>query len=499
MTTNDYNFFFQDDWRVSPRVTLNLGLRYEYQQNPNAIATNINPALPQTANKVSDKNNWGPRFGFAYDVNGDGKTVVRGGYGIYYGRVINSTVYQALISTGVGIDVAQRQVTLQAASTGSPIYPTLLGAGTLVPSAVQYFATGFQLPRIHQLDAIFERQIARNTVVSASYLFSYGQYLPNFVDTNLPVLGGPNTGFVNINVFGGPAGGQVLHQPIFLGATQPTAFTTPRPNPAYGQITEIRSDVFSKYNALVLGFNRRLTNGLQIQSNYTLSRAYDSGQTSATFTNNNNPFNAFDQAGENALSAFDRRHKFVFSLVYNTRYKNKDNKVARAFLNGWTIAPIFNAFSGQRYTGNVSGNISTGAFGFTSCTSGGVTASCFTPGGGVNGSGGSNRFALFPRNFFKQPAIKYLDLRLSRRFNLGEKAKIEVLGEAFNFFNRTQVTSVNSTLYNFATPTSLAPIVPCPVGIAQCLTLNSTFQQTTGADSTLFRERQVQLAVRFEF
>ena len=88
------------------------------------------------------------------------------------------------------------------------------------------------------------------------------------------------------------------------------------------------------------------------------------------------------------------------------------------------------------------------------------------------------------RNFFKQPPIKYFDLRVSRRFAIGEKAKIEVLGEAFNFFNRTQVTSVNTTLYNLSGST---------------LTFNPTFGSTTGADSTLFRERQVQLAVRFEF
>jgi len=74
-----------------------------------------------------------------------------------------------------------------------------------------------------------------------------------------------------------------------------------------------------------------------------------------------------------------------------------------------------------------------------------------------------------------------------------------VLAEAFNLFNRTQVTLVNSTLYNFATPTSTGATTPCPAGIAQCLTANPTFGTVTGADSTLFRERQVQLAVRFEF
>jgi len=203
-----------------------------------------------------------------------------------------------------------------------------------------------------------------------------------------------------------------------------------------------------------------------------------------TFSSNNLPFNAFDQSGEGALSAFDRRHKFVYSMVYNTHYNNKDNKAARALLNGWTISPIFNWFSGARYTSAISGSIAPTSFGFAAST---------TPGGGVNGSGGSTRFALLPRNFYHQPSIQYLDLRLSRRFPIGEKAKIEVLAEAFNFFNRTQVTGVNTSIYSFST-------TGCPAGgSAQCLLFNTPFQQVTGADSTLFRERQVQLAVRFEF
>jgi Carboxypeptidase regulatory-like domain/TonB dependent receptor len=486
LSTRDLNFFVQDDWRVSSRLTVNLGYRYEYQRNPFNDPTRVNSAIPQTGNRVSDKNNHGPRIGFAYDINGDGKTSIRGGYGIYYGRVINSTVYQALINTGTGIDVSQRQVSVTATNAIAPIYPNLIPPGTLTTPSVNYFATNFQLPRIHQLDAVFEREIARNTVVSASYLFSLGQYLPNFVDVN---LGGPST-FVNLNVVGGPFDGRIYRTPIFVG---------PRPIPTFGQIQEIRSDVFSKYNALVLQFNRRMTKGVQITSSYTLSRAYDNGQTSSTFTPTFSvPFNSFDQSGEGALSSFDRRHKFVYSMVWTSHYKNKDNKAARALLNGWTVAPIFNWFSGARYTGNLTGSISPVSFGFSgaACTPNTfpTATGCGTPGGGVNGSGGSQRFALLPRNFYHQPAIQYLDLRVSRRFPIGEKANVEVLAEAFNFFNRTQVTSVNATIYGFATGAS------CPAGGSlQCLTFNTPFQQTTGADSTLFRERQVQLAVRFEF
>jgi outer membrane receptor protein involved in Fe transport len=475
MRTTDLNYFIQDDWRVTPRFTLNLGLRYEYQRNPNPV--NPNPTLPQTDNKVDDRNNFGPRVGFAYDLTGDGKTSLRGGWGIYYGRVINSTVYNALVNTGVGTDVGQRQFTasatnLPAACSGIsvdnctllPIYPNLLPASNPPVGAIQYFAKNFQLPQIHQWDFIFEREVSRNTVLSASYLGSYGNSLPNFVDTNLP----PPRRIVALNIVGGPFAGQTYLTPIFVG---------PRPDTHFAQITEIRSDVISKYHALVLQANRRLTRGLQFQSNYTLSRASDSGQSSTTFTANNLPFNAFDQQGEDGLSTFDRRQKFVASVVYNPNPFS--DGPAKHIFNGWTIAPILNAFSGQRVTGNIANSINPTSFGF---------ASSQTPGGGINGSGGSSRFALLPRNFFKQPNIWYVDARLSRRFSLSEQMKLELLAEGFNVFNRTQVTVVNGTIYNLSGST---------------LTFNGAgtnpFFNVTGADSTLFRERQVQFAARFEF
>jgi hypothetical protein len=188
-------------------------------------------------------------------------------------------------------------------------------------------------------------------------------------------------------------------------------------------------------------------------------------------------------------------------VVYITEFDSLKDSAAGYIFNGWTIAPILSAFSGARYSGTVSGTISPAAFGFvptTPAVAGSfcvpanaadipTTPSCTTPGGGVNGSGGATRLTALPRNFFKQPNIWYLDFRLSRRFSIGEDMKLEFFGETFNAFNRTQVTLVNNSMYSISGTT---------------LNFNSGlsgFQAVTGTDSTLFRERQIQLGARFQF
>jgi Carboxypeptidase regulatory-like domain len=457
-TTNDYNFFVQYDWKFLPRVTFNLGVRYEYQQLPEPQLVNADtsgiPNVGRTINEAtsfmpSDKDNFGPRIGFAVDLFGDGRTALRGGYGLYYGRIINSTIYNALINTGN--PAGQTQINLGGAAPNAPIFPNVLPSPPTGTASLQYFAKDFGAPMIHQFDLILERELLRNLTVSASYLGSIGRGLPTFFDRNLS----PPNASQTFPILGGPLDGQSLTLALF---------PTVRPLTTYAQITEIASKVKSEYNALVLQANHRFSNGLLFLSNYTFSKATDTLQTSTTFTANNIPFNVFDPGADRGRSNFDRRHKFVLSTVYAPRVKS-GNKVVTALLDGWSIAPIYQLFSGIAFDGGVSGS------------NGGA--------GSLNRSGGQNRLiGLVDRNAFTGPKQNIFNLRLSRRFYIKEKANIEFLGEAFNLPNTLLVTGVNSTMYNLSSGT---------------LTFNAPFGTVTSADSTLFRERQIQLGIRLQF
>jgi hypothetical protein len=466
LATNDYNLFAQYDWRVRPRLMVNLGLRYEYEsmpeaQNPYGSAVQI-PNIDLTLDKAtstlpSNKTNFGPRAGFSLDLTGDGKTSLRGGYGIYFGRIINSTIYNALVNTGS--PAGQFQVSVSPTASTAPIFPNVLTAAPAGTGAIQFFSPDFKSPLIHQADFSFQREIMRNTTVSASYLLSLGRRLPTFIDRNLyaPTL------TQTFSVAGGPYDGQSVTIPVFSAA---------RPNTSFSQLTEIESIVNSTYHGLVLQADRRFAEGLQFMFSYTLSKAEDTGQTSQTFTTNNVPYNAFDINGENGRSNFDRRHKFVANAVYSPRVKSSSTFVRTAF-DGWTLSPIFQFWTGIPYNGFVSGSFS-----------GNSTVGVGTGAGSLNRSGGANRFPLVGRNDFSGPKVVNIDMRLSRRVYIKEKANVEFFIEAFNLFNRTQITGLNTTFYTLSGTT---------------LNYNSTFGSITEAGGTLYRERQVQLAVRFQF
>ena len=458
--TTDLAYFIQDDWRWSPRLTVNLGLRYEVELMPDPQIPN--PIFPQTNQFPTDKNNFGPRGGFAYDLTGDGKTSVRGGIGVYYGRLINSTISNAITNTGV--DRGQVQFSINPASAGSPappIFPNVIPAPASVAnptgahiagSSIVVLEPDLHLPMIIQGDFVVEREIARNTLVSASYLTSRGRFLPAFINKNIA----PATQTATLTVSDGQFAGQSVTVPVF----------TSRVNPNFFNITEVRGVVESTYHAFVLQGNRRLTKGLQFQTNYTWSRAIDTGQTSVTFSSTNTPTDPFNLELDRGVTDFNIPHRFVASAVWSPDVKS-DNDGVRWIFDGWTIAPIFTAQSGRPYSAVVGGRPVTAA----------LNAS-------ITGSGGDSYFLPLGRNSFQQPRIVNLDARLSRRFRFTENTNLEFLLEGFNIFNRTHITSVNDTAFNIV-GSSLVPV--------------ASFGTDAATGNSIFRERQVQWALRFNF
>jgi outer membrane receptor protein involved in Fe transport len=468
-STNDYAFFAEDDWKLTPRFAVNFGVRYEYEQLPNPYKQVENASLPNTTTFPSDKNNVGPRVGFAWDPYGKGRTSLRGGYGIYYGRVINSTIYSALTSTGNtslvnGNTVSQLTYNYNAGQ-GGPIFPKIIPStptGTIKPSAV-YFDKNFQLPQIHQFDLILQQDIGWNTVFQLSYLGALGRELPSFVDQNLDTT---NVGSITYKVVDSSGQGPIKTP------TYTTKLFKARVNSSYGALTDIFSGVNSNYHALVAQVSHNFNHNLQFDAAYTWSHAIDYSQNEATFNDTNDMLDPTNFGLEKGNSIYNVPNRFTFHAVAQSWWHVHGPLGYLA--NEWEIAPIVQAQTGLPYSLATSGSAPGGAS------------------SGINGSGGAARIDITGRNTYKYPGDINADVRLSKHITFAEKYKLELLGELFNLANHQNVTGVNNTGYI--------------IGSGGTLTFNTDntgtplFGTVTNSDSNFsYSPRQVQLGIRVQF
>jgi len=514
-TTTDHNFYVQDNVQVRSNLTFNLGMRYELQTMPKIQAAN--PVVPETAKLNTATNNFGPRVGFSWAIGGGQKQVLRGGYGIYYGRTSNSTLFAALFQNGLfqqsygfypaskygpascGLPTVPGVVFPQA--TGSPNFTPIFG--TSGPTPTNEFANAaaflsacpsagasavvtaldphFVNPLVHQFDLAYEHALPGNMSLTISYVGSRGNRLPTFVDANLPPP--DSTQIYAYTDFSGKTG--TFTVPFFSGAVA-------RPNSNVGVILMGKSVINSWYHALVVQLRRRMSHGLMFDTNFTWSKTTDDGQAmgvNGTFAGTDEPLNPYNIKGEYGLSDLDLRRKFVFTMYWDMPFASwTQNDTMKHVVGGWTLSTIWKVQDGRPVTAVMD------SYPYACSLDGGLTC------GVVSGYGSADagRVPFFARNsLFTTPYLFTTDLRIGRNFKLNERLSMEFLWEAFNLFNKTNVFDVDTDAFylnSCATPAGVNPLI-----FGGCLAPRSSFLNATATGNTLYGARQMQFGVKFRF
>ena len=475
--TLDYGVFAQDNWKFSPRLTLELGLRYDQELLPAEKAAYVNPletvnGVAVSNNHPADRNNFGPRLGFAYDVFGEGKTILRGGFGMYYGRIPNAVILNAQLNTGTP-GTAQYTTTYKPAPTPQgPAFPTPVNPATAagpVNPAVEYLDSHLQDPMVEEYDLILQQQLGKGTVMSVSFLGALGKELTNFLDFNLsPAV--PTTITVTDTTGKGPLAPGSYTVPLF------TSYKLA----GFGAITDVISNINSSYNALVGEVQNHTLKSIQFDASYTWSHALDYSQnaTTTTATNGENWLDPYANPRTNyGNSNYNTPNHLVAYVVYNLPNLASRKNWASYLANDWSIDDTVNVGSGLPWSIGVSGNITTS-----------------TVLSGWNGSGATSYIPLVGRNTMRYPRHVVDDLRVQKSIAFTERYRLDLLCNVFNVANHQNIDGVTSTGYTLSK------------GIASFNTVaNQPLVPTLGAVTSsnssgfLFTPRQLELAAKFHF
>jgi carboxypeptidase family protein/TonB-dependent receptor-like protein len=490
--TNEYSVFAQDTVRLTGRLALSLGVRYDLQTfSKKGLVSN--PLWPLSGRVPLDTNNLAPRIGLAYSVGEERPLIVRAGYGWFYTRI--PQIYTSAIASDNGIasthlildnmDFYDRQFF---PSYPNPLASCALNAGSCaVPeniagrltTEISSFSADYRTPHVEQASLNLEKEFAHRMAAGLSFLHVRGQNLLRARDVNLPepqvveypVYDESETnllGYYNVQTFSEWQLMRSISCPF-----PPCINPLRRPIPELGAINVFESAASSQYDGLTFSVKRRMTHGLYFRLGYTWAHAVDNGQDALVAGRPATVQNSYAASAEKASSVTDQRHRFVFSWIAEPQPFAHGQELFGKIFNDWKFAGVITAGSGRPFEARIVGDPNR------------------------DGNSVNDRLPGVGRNAFTGPDYATTDLRISRSFLLGEKTRLELLAESFNLFNRQnqRVTVSDDGFLNAAGQF---------VGIDKHIGINyfpAYYRRTTDfrRATDAYAPRQIQFAIRFTF
>ncbi len=408
--------FVQDEWKLTDGLTLNLGLRYDLQsieqpetQNPDAqlLAAGIDTSVVP-----EDSNNIGPRLGVAWVPGFSPRSLLRAGYGVFYGRTPAIMVGTAHSNNGINVQ------TITFTGNQVPTYPnafTSIPTGAALPKPTIFaFDKDYENPMVHQASLGFEHALTNDIGLSVSYLFVQGNDLPRSTDVNI----------------GSFATEQI---PVSTGGTVAVKRFAVGPFKNFSRIVSFQSTADSEYNGLSLELSRRFATNWQGRLSYTFGSVKDNkpdatavvpqGADDAKFASDPSNFDTDWAYGDN-----DVRHRAVLSGVWdlNSYASGLTNSFVKYLAGGWSISGIASYQTGQPYSRVVNADLN---------------------------RDGNNRNDIAPgfkRNSERLPDVLSVDPRITKEIPIFGDFRVQLIAEAFNVLNRNNVSGERNTFYNFA-------------------------------------------------